>query len=101
MSGQGSLSQSSLTFDAADWKTPQTVTVTGLNDHLADRESDLPDYRHSDYADGNYNAMAITPVSVTNINTNVAGFTVAPTALTTYDTGTLASFDVTLTSAPK
>jgi hypothetical protein len=33
---EGSLSTSTLTFTAANWNTPQTVTVTGLDDNLID-----------------------------------------------------------------
>ena len=36
VSGQGSLSKSSLTFDASDWNTAQPVMVTGLNNNIAD-----------------------------------------------------------------
>ena len=36
VTGQGLLSQTSLTFDAANWGTRQNVTVTGLNDNIAD-----------------------------------------------------------------
>ena len=33
---EGTASVSSLTFTAADWNAPQTVTVTGVDDHLQD-----------------------------------------------------------------
>jgi hypothetical protein len=34
--GEGSLSESTLTFTSANWSTPQTVTVTGVDDQLDD-----------------------------------------------------------------
>src|SRR5207244_5243795 len=34
VTGQGSLSQSSLSFDDTNWDVAQTITVTGLDDHL-------------------------------------------------------------------
>ncbi len=100
VAGQGSLSQTSLTFDASDWDVAQTVTVTGLNDNIADGNQTYVITGTASSTDANYSALTMTPVSVTNVNTNVAGITVAPTSLTTSDTGTSASFDITLTSAP-
>jgi hypothetical protein len=34
--GEGTVSPSSLTFDTANWTIPQTVTVTGVDDNVAD-----------------------------------------------------------------
>ena len=34
--GEGTVSPSSLTFTSANWNTPQTVTVTGVNDDVDD-----------------------------------------------------------------
>ncbi len=98
--GQGSLSQNALTFDAGDWNVAQTVTVTGQNDHIANGNQTYDITGAATSADASYSSMTMTPVSVTNLNTNVAGITVTPTSLTTSDTGTSASFNVALTSAP-
>ena len=36
MSTEGAVSPASLTFTPANWNTPQTVTITGVNDFLDD-----------------------------------------------------------------
>ena len=33
---QGTVSTSSLTFNSSNWNVPQTVTVTGANNHIAE-----------------------------------------------------------------
>ena len=64
--GQGSLSQSSLIFDVSTWNVAQTVTVTGLNDHISDGNQNYQITGNATSADANYNALTITPVNVTN-----------------------------------
>jgi hypothetical protein len=98
--GQGSLSQASLTFDASNWNVAQTVTVTGLNDHIADGAQTYLITGAATSTDVNYNGVAMAPVAVTNLNTNVAGITVAPTSIQTSMSGASASFSLALTSAP-
>ncbi len=99
VAGQGSLSSSSLTFDATNWNVLQTVTVTGLDDHIVHGDQTYQITGAASSADANYN-MTMTPVTVTNTEADVAGFTVAPTSLTTSESGTSASFTVALTSQP-
>ena len=38
---EGTVSPASLTFTGANWNTPQTVTVTGVDDLLADGDDRL------------------------------------------------------------
>jgi len=64
---EGTVSPASLTFTAADWDSPQQVTVSGVDD-LAD-DGDLP-YTivtaTATSADGNYDGLDAADVSVTN-----------------------------------
>src|SRR5207249_4295809 len=78
---EGTVAVVSLTFTAANWNVPHTVTVTGVDDLVKDGNiaytivlsaatSTDPDYAGLDPAD----------VAVTNNDDDVAGFTVRPTA---------------------
>jgi hypothetical protein len=98
--GQGSLSQSSLTFNAGNWNVAQTVTVTGLNDFIVNGDQTYQINGTAASTDANYNGRAMTPVTVVNKEADVAGFTVTPTSLTTSEGGASASFSVALTSKP-
>ena len=74
--GQGSLSQSTLTFTTSDWNTPQTVTVTGVNDNIAAGNQTYQITGTASSTDPNYNSLAMTPVTVTNVQTDIPGITV-------------------------
>src|SRR6185369_12125040 len=99
---EGTVSAASLTFTAADWNAPQTVTVTGVDDLVDDGDitygvvvgaptSSDPIYAAIDPAD----------VAVTNADDDAAGITVTPVAgLGTTEAGGTASFSVVLTSQP-
>ncbi len=68
----GSLSQTSLTFDATNWNVAQTVTVTGLNDNITTPNQIYQITGNATSTDPNYNNMTMTPVTVTNNETGVA-----------------------------
>ena len=100
---EGTASPASLTFTPENWDSDQTVTVTGVNDHVAD--GDRPyNVRVGEpvSADPNYNdPLMFLNVSVTNIDNDVAGLLVIPTSgLTTTEGGGQANFTVRLTSQP-
>jgi hypothetical protein len=100
--GEGVASVASLVFTATDWNVPQTVTVTGVDDPVADGPvayNVILDAATS--ADPNYNDMDAADVAVVNADDDAAGITVAPTAgLATTETGGTASFTVVLRSQP-
>ena len=99
---EGTLSASSLVFTSSNWRTPQTVTVSGQNDDLDDGDisfdivlaaaiSTDPDYQGLDAAD----------LSVTNLDDDTAGVQVTPTTgLTTSEAGGTATLEIVLTSEP-
>ena len=97
---QGILSQSILTFDSANWNTPQTVTVTGLDNHIVNGNQTYQIAGSASSSDSNYDGATMTPVTVVNTEGDVAGFTIAPSVLTTSGAGSQASFSVVLTSQP-
>src|SRR6185503_18843566 len=91
---EGTVSPAKLTFDRDNFEVPQTVTIKGVDD---------------DRADGNkpYNVrvaalrVGAIDLDVTNQDDDTAGFAVSPVlGLMTSETGTSATFEVSLTSAP-
>ncbi len=69
---EGVVSVDNVTFTNGDWDTAQVITVTGVDDALTD--GDMP-YTiitaPATSADGNYNNMNASDVSVTNLNDEV------------------------------
>src|SRR5207342_123063 len=99
---EGVSSVASLTFTAADWNVAQTVTVTGVQDQVADGpiayEVALGAAASSD---PNYTGMDAADVAVTNADDDAAAITVTPTSgLVTTEAGGQASFGIVLTSEP-
>jgi hypothetical protein len=100
--GEGTADMSSLTFTAANWNVPQTVTVTGANDFVQDGDAEYSIVLGAaTSADANYQGVDPTDVFVTNTDDDVAGITVTPTAgLGTSESGNTATFDVVLDTEP-
>ncbi len=99
---QGSVSTSSLTFTSANWNIPQTVTVTGVDDHIDDGNIVYTIVTAPAASnDPSYSGLDAPDVTVTNLNEDHAGFVVSPTSgLITTDVGGTATFDVSLSSEP-
>jgi len=106
----GTVSPSSLLFTAANWSAPQIVTVTGVDNGLADGDHAYqitvgpPSSSNSSYA-----TLPSQTVSVINRDTDRAGVMVAlasgidasdPTRLRTSESGDMATFVVSLNNAP-
>jgi hypothetical protein len=99
---EGTVSASSLTFTAADWTVPQTVTVTGADD-LAD-DGDIAFSimtAPAASADSNYTGLDAADVSVANSDDDAAGITVSPIiGLATTEPGGTTSFTLVLDLQP-
>ena len=92
--------QSTLSFDAANWDTAQTVTVTGAED--ADGADETVGLTHSVTGTGGYAALAAIRrpgVSVLVRDDETAGVVLAPTSLA-IDEGGTATYDVELSAPP-
>jgi hypothetical protein len=100
---EGSLSDMSLTFTAANWDTPQTVTITGEDDDIDDGDVSYNVITQpATSADGNYDGIDPVDVDVVNADdTDTTGITVNPTSgLITTEAGGTDTFDVVLDSEP-
>ena len=98
---EGTLAPASLTFAPTAWNTPQTVTVTGVDDDVADRDLTYTIVTAAVSTDPVYDGLDPADVSVTNTDDDTAGVTLTPTTglVTTEDGGT-ATFTVVLDSEP-
>ena len=103
-STESSVSPSTLTFTSANWNTPQTVSVTGVNDSIIDGDVDsLITLAINDASsDDNFDSLDNKTVSVSTTNDDSAGFTVVESDLTTVVTeyGSTDTFTVKLNAEP-
>ena len=70
---QGTLSQSSLTFTTGNWNKAQSVTVTGLDDHIVHGDQTYQITGTASSSDSSFNGLTMTPVTVVNEEADVAG----------------------------
>jgi hypothetical protein len=101
-STEGTVGPASVTFTPANWNTPQTVTVTGVNDSQADGNIAYSIVTAAATStDPNYSGRNAADVAVTNQDNDTAGITVVPTSgLTTTEAGGTATFTIRLDSEP-
>src|SRR5690606_33346892 len=71
--GQTTVSPTSLTFAPADWNTPMTVTVTAVDDDIAEGTHTDTIQHTATSDDPNYDAIAIPDVTVTITDNDTAG----------------------------
>lgn len=101
---EGTVSPASLTFTPTNWNAPQTVTLTGVNDAIADGpQTYLVLFAGATSNDGKYKGL-IPPngnVTATNLDDDSPGVivTAAPGIFTSEPSGT-ATFTVALQSQP-
>lgn len=98
---EGTVSPASLIFTSLNWDTPQTVTVTGVNDFLVDGSIVYSIVlAAATSADGHYNTVNPSDVSVTNTDNDIAGITVGAASGNTSESGGTANFTVVLDTKP-
>jgi hypothetical protein len=101
---EGTVSPSTLTFTSANWNTPQTVTVTGVNDDANDSSVIYTiETTTASSTDPAYSGFAVPDVTVTNLDDEEISpvMIVSPTSgLSTTEAGGTATFTLRLSSAP-
>jgi large repetitive protein len=106
MTSEGTVSAASLTFTAANWSSPRTVTVRGVDDAVQDGDRPyLVNVGPAMSGDTNYNGRTGSDVQVTNVDNDSAGITIAPATspasrLSTLESGATVTFTVVLNSQP-
>jgi parallel beta-helix repeat protein len=80
IAGEVSLSSSSITFTAANWNLPQILTITGLQDFVADGDTLLSVITSNVVsADASYSDLSVVDIAVTNLAiANIAPAIVTP-----------------------
>jgi len=99
---EGTVSPASVTFTAANWKSPRTITITGVDDQVADFAQPyliVTDPVVSN--DPKYKGLDAPDVSVSNTDDDSAGISVSPVTGNTQENGATASFTIALNSEPK
>ncbi|HIK13234.1 MAG TPA: calcium-binding protein, partial [Oscillatoriaceae cyanobacterium M33_DOE_052] len=99
---EGTVNQPSLTFTPANWNTAQTVTVTGVDDLVADGDIAYNIITApATSTDVNYNGVDGADVVVSNSDNETPGITITPTSgLATTEAGGTATFTVVLNTQP-
>ena len=96
---EGELLTSVYHFDNSDWNIPQTVTVRGLDDDIADGDVTYSINANVSSADPFFNGTENAIVTVTNRDEEAAGFAIeGVTPFVTSEGGTSATFTVSLLS---
>src|SRR6185436_10367058 len=99
---EGTVAPALVTLTSTNWNVPQTVTITGVDDAIADGAvaySIVTGTTSS--SDPTFNGLTVADVSVSNTDNDAAGVTVTPiSGLVTTEAGGAATFTVVLTSQP-
>jgi hypothetical protein len=91
----------SVTFTSANWNVARTVTVTAVDDAIAEGSHSGSVTHAVTSADAAYNGATVAGVTATITDNDVAGVTVTPTTgLTTTEAGGTATFTVVLNTQP-
>src|SRR6185369_3269552 len=103
--GEGYVSPTTLIFTDANWRSAQTVTVTGVDDEIADGPQPyLITMSLAQSLDQNYNNHKPSDVSVSNSDDDSAKLVITPipsqTPLQTSEKAVKATFSVALNSLP-
>ncbi|MEQ5792502.1 gliding motility-associated C-terminal domain-containing protein, partial [Muricauda sp. NFXS6] len=100
---EGTVSPITLTFTAANWDTPQAVTVTGVDDFIIDQTVtyNVLVSVNNGSSDDAFDGLSDN-VSVENTDDDIAGFTIVESAgnTATSETGTTDNFTVVLNRQP-
>ena len=82
---EATVSLTSLTFTPTDWNTPQTVSVTGVNDDIIDGDVDsiITLAINDASSDDNFDTVLNQTLSVSTTDDDTAGFTIAESDSTT------------------
>ncbi|WP_413162069.1 DUF4347 domain-containing protein [Capilliphycus salinus ALCB114379] len=99
---EGTLSTETVTFTPENWELPQTVTITGVDDNIADGNINYTIIVGEAVSnDAKYNGFQPDNIAVVNTDNETPGITVRPTSgLVTSEAGETATFEVVLNTQP-
>ena len=98
---EGTVSPVALSFTAANWNTPQLVTVTGVDDAIDDGDVSFTIVTAAaTSSDVRYDGLNAADIAVTNTDDDTAGITVSAISGNTSEVGGTATLSVVLDSEP-
>jgi hypothetical protein len=98
---EGTVSPASITFTTVNWMSSQQVTVTGVNDDMADGNQGYTAVIGAAMStDGEYAGINPRDVTMTNMDDDSPGIVVSPVSGSTRENGTTFTFNVSLNSQP-
>ncbi|MEG4069894.1 DUF4347 domain-containing protein, partial [Microcoleus sp. Pol11C2] len=89
-----------ITFDSTNWNVDQTVTVSAIDDSIAQGTRSGTITHTSASSDTKYSNLTISPVTATIADNDTAGVTISPTNITATEGGANGTYSVQLTSVP-
>ncbi|MDB4977837.1 MAG: hypothetical protein JWM56_23 [Candidatus Peribacteria bacterium] len=101
--GQTSVSPAALTFTSANWNTPQTVTVTAIDDQNIEGTQTEHIIHAIGSSDFKYSILIAPTVTVTIADNDTAGVLVNTTSRTAYEAGTptaYTTYSISLNAKP-
>ncbi len=100
--GEATVSTSTLTFTAANWSTPQVVTVMGVDDSVVDGDQDtaVTIAVDDDNSDNAFDGIADQTVTATTTDDDTAAFTLSTTTVSVTEAGSTDTFTVVLDTQP-
>jgi large repetitive protein len=101
-STEATVAPGTLTFTTGNWNTPQTITITGIDDALDDGNivSTITISVNDASSDNSFDPLSDQTVAVTTIDNDTAGFTLSKTTASVNESGTTDTFTVILTAQP-
>jgi hypothetical protein len=98
---EGSVSPTSLMFDASSWQTPQTITVTGIDDAVQDGDVTFEVVTAPATGAPEYVGLNAPNPTVTNVDDDSAGATVSPSGpFVVAESGATATLQLALDAMP-
>ena len=97
---EGSVSPASITFTKQNWETEVALTVSGINDSVADGSQDFQINVGVSSQDASYSRLIVDPIKLTNEDDEIAGIILGTLSGNTAETGSTANFTVSLSSEP-
>ena len=98
--GEGTVSPETLTFTPSEWSTEQEVTVTGVNDDIADGDQMYQITFTVSSTDTIYNGLIVSPVDLTNADNDTANIMQTAIGSETSESGGTVTISMVLTSEP-
>jgi len=98
---EAALSDAALVFSTTDWATPQTVTVTGQNDDIADGDQPFTvSFAPTESTDGTFGGLVTLQLSAVNLDNDSAGYRLTNPSGALSEAGAQATATIALTSQP-